>query len=258
MAAGRAAVPKTCWVNRSSSRNGSMRMSMAVPPCRCRCLHAHKIYIPRQRLSDKTRLRFSHGAYWRKPVCITVRPRKGDVMVTGSGGEEGRSRDLYLLLGVARETSGEEITLAWRRRARDEHPDARHGDDGAPARFRALAEAWQVLGDPGRRAAYDRGLDPGQHPGRVRITVRHSPTSPGSRTGRAAPHQQAGPPARRWRQGRCGSKAAPARRYGREPGMRRTCGWRCWRSCCCATAGPAVVSPGVGVTRPPPPPGRSP
>jgi len=89
------------------------------------------------------------------------------------------ARDLYQLLGVARDASREEIALAWRRRARDEHPDARHGDAGAPARFRALAEAWQVLGDPGRRAAYDRGLDPGRSPGRVRITVRHLSTAPG-------------------------------------------------------------------------------
>src|SRR6185437_7374348 len=38
---------------------------------------------------------------------------------------------------------------------------------------------WQVLGDPGRRAAYDQGLDPGRLPGRVRIAVRHSPATPG-------------------------------------------------------------------------------
>jgi curved DNA-binding protein CbpA len=103
-------------------------------------------------------------------------------------------RDLYQLLGVARDASREEIALAWRRRARDEHPDARHGDDGAPARFRALAEAWQVLGDPGRRAAYDRGLDPGRPPGRVRITVRHSPAAPGAAGGTAPPAGAGGPP----------------------------------------------------------------
>jgi hypothetical protein len=40
------------------------------------------------------------------------------------------SRDLYQQLGVARDGSREEIALAWRRRAREEHPDARHGDDG--------------------------------------------------------------------------------------------------------------------------------
>ena len=95
--------------------------------------------------------------------------------VMAADGPREPARDLYQLLGVARDASREEIALAWRRRARDEHPDARQGDDGAPARFRALAEAWQVLGDPGRRAAYDRGLDPG----RRRITVRHSPAAPG-------------------------------------------------------------------------------
>ena len=104
------------------------------------------------------------------------------------------ARDLYQLLGVARDASREEIALAWRRRARDEHPDARHGDDGAPARFRALAEAWHVLGDPGRRAAYDRGLAPGPPPGRVRITVRHPPAGPGAAGAAAPPSGTSRPP----------------------------------------------------------------
>jgi curved DNA-binding protein CbpA len=68
----------------------------------------------------------------------------------------GRAPDLYQLLGVDRGASGGEITRAWRRRAAAEHPDRRPRDDAAPARFRALLEAYQVLGDPARRAAYDR------------------------------------------------------------------------------------------------------
>jgi DnaJ domain len=59
----------------------------------------------------------------------------------------GPGPDLYQLLGVSRAASREEIAQAWRRRARDEHPDARPADAGAPGRFRDLAEAYQVLGD---------------------------------------------------------------------------------------------------------------
>ncbi len=66
--------------------------------------------------------------------------------------------DFYRLLGISPEASGGEITQAWRRQARAEHPDRRLRDAAAPARFRALAEAYQVLGDPARRAAYDRSL----------------------------------------------------------------------------------------------------
>jgi len=86
--------------------------------------------------------------------------------------------DLYRLLGVPRDASREEIALAWRRQARAEHPDARPADAAAPGRFRALAEAWQVLGDPARRAAYDRALARDQQPApwvpaaRVRVPVR--------------------------------------------------------------------------------------
>ena len=72
--------------------------------------------------------------------------------------EGGRDPDLYQLLGVDRGASGGEITRAWRRRAAAEHPDRRPRDAAAPARFRALTEAYQVLGDPARRAAYDRSL----------------------------------------------------------------------------------------------------
>jgi curved DNA-binding protein CbpA len=64
--------------------------------------------------------------------------------------------DPYQLLGVARQATPAEITQAWRRRARAEHPDARPRDAGAPARFRALAGAYELLSDPGRRAVYDQ------------------------------------------------------------------------------------------------------
>jgi curved DNA-binding protein CbpA len=74
----------------------------------------------------------------------------------------GPGPDLYQLLGVPREASREDIAQAWRRQARAEHPDSKPGDAAAPGRFRALAGAWHVLGDPARRAAYDQALARGQ------------------------------------------------------------------------------------------------
>jgi curved DNA-binding protein CbpA len=106
----------------------------------------------------------------------------------------GPGLDLYQLLGVPREASREEITQAWRRRARDQHPDSRPSDADAPARFRALAEAYRVLGDPGRRAAYDRALARERQPA-VRVTVRRS-AGPGGPGGMRPLARVPGPPLR--------------------------------------------------------------
>ena len=106
----------------------------------------------------------------------------------------GPGPDLYELLGITQRASREEIALAWRRRARAEHPDSRPGDAGAAARFRALAEAYQVLGDPGRRAAYDRALAGERLPG-VRVTVRR-PSGPGGLGGAGPLVRVPGPPLR--------------------------------------------------------------
>ena len=106
----------------------------------------------------------------------------------------GPGPDLYQLLGVPREATRDEIAQAWRRRARDEHPDARSADADAPDRFRALAEAYQVLGDPGRRAAYDRALARERQPA-VRVTVRR-PSGPGGTGGMRPLARVPGPPLR--------------------------------------------------------------
>jgi molecular chaperone DnaJ len=65
--------------------------------------------------------------------------------------------EYYDLLGVSRDASQDEIKKAFRRLARDTHPDANPDDPEAEAKFRKIAEAYEVLSDPQRRAAYDRG-----------------------------------------------------------------------------------------------------
>jgi curved DNA-binding protein len=66
-----------------------------------------------------------------------------------------RTRDFYEVLGVARDASQEEIRRSYRRLARSHHPDVSKEPD-AEARFKQISEAYDVLGDPEKRAAYDR------------------------------------------------------------------------------------------------------
>ncbi|MFI5399757.1 MAG: DnaJ domain-containing protein [SAR324 cluster bacterium] len=138
--------------------------------------------------------------------------------------------DHYNLLGVSPQASGDEIRKAFRREAKYWHPDALAGRPAAEreagrVRFILLAQAYQVLSDPQRRRAYDRGRQAagmprndsvaaeGMHPSATRHGPR--PSSGGSRT------RQPGRPARDAGRGGDTPRGGPRGSAGADSGTAR-------------------------------------
>mgnify|MGYP002508890421 CR=1 FL=1 len=65
-------------------------------------------------------------------------------------------RDYYEVLGVARGASDDEIKKAYRRMAKQYHPDLHPGDKECEDKFKECSEAYEVLSDPDKKAKYDQ------------------------------------------------------------------------------------------------------
>ena len=76
-----------------------------------------------------------------------------------------RSRNLYEVLGVAKNAPADEIKKAYRKLAREHHPDRNPGDKAAEERFKEVQGAYDVLSDLEKRKAYDRFGSPNGRPG---------------------------------------------------------------------------------------------
>lgn len=71
--------------------------------------------------------------------------------------------DYYKIMGVAKDTPQAELNKAYKRRAKQFHPDLHPDDPKAKAKFQALNEAYAVLSDPEKRKKYDRYGEQWEH-----------------------------------------------------------------------------------------------
>src|SRR5439155_9449961 len=97
---------------------------------------------------------------------MSIRPRRpprDSARGNSSNADRPRSRTEmatqtpYEVLGVKREATAEEIRAAYRKLAKEFHPDLNPGKPAAEARFKAITAAHEILSDPEKRGRYDRG-----------------------------------------------------------------------------------------------------
>jgi curved DNA-binding protein CbpA len=74
-------------------------------------------------------------------------------------------RDHYAVLGVPNTATARQIKEAYRRLAREHHPDTNAGDAAREKEFKRIARAYETLGDPKKRAAYDNRHTTGRFAG---------------------------------------------------------------------------------------------
>ena len=144
------------------------------------------------------------------------------------------TKDFYQVLGVAKDASAADVKKAYRKLARENHPDSNPGNDAKHEKFKAIAEAYDVVGDEAKRAKYDEfrslqsrgGFGAGHGRRRLRRRAAAASTSTtcsasAARRWRARRHVRR--PLRRWRSARAPSR--PRARRGADVESTATIGF---------------------------------
>ena len=132
-------------------------------------------------------------------------------MASGGPGSPGLEyKDYYAVLGVPRAASQAEVKKAFRKLARQHHPDAKPGDSAAERKFKEINEANEVLSDPAKRQQYDqlganweaisqaRAAGSGRHARSTGSAAATSATNSGPPTPASSPTSSASSSARAW------------------------------------------------------------
>src|SRR4029453_5665863 len=118
------------------------------------CSRQDPAWLPRRRSAARNSKR-------RRQPALAGRRRRAQPRQQGDCGAKLSSpdmeyRDYYAALGVPRTASAADIKKAFRKLARQHHPDVNKGDAAAEQRFKEISEANEVLSDPEKRKLYDQ------------------------------------------------------------------------------------------------------